>query len=307
MTRLISAITTFAVVGMCCVATLNAQDAIPGRGESHGWKAVDAALGRKGAAQPGEVMKYSFPRSDLDVTANGVKLKPAFALGSWIAFKRVGRNTMAMGDLVLVEDEVGAVMTRLQAGGVEQTALHNHVLGESPRVMYMHISAHGDEAKIARTIREALALTGTPLATPAAVAVAAIDLDTAAVAKALGYRGKVNGGVYQVSVARAQTIFEDKMEVPASMGIATVINFQPTGEANAAITGDFVMTADEVNRVIRALQAHRIQTTALHSHMLTETPRLFFMHFWANDNALTLARGLRAALAEMRVLPTGKP
>lgn len=307
MTKFTTAVTAFAVAGMCCAVSLKAQGTVPGGGSIRGWNALDSAFGRKGAAQPGEVMKYSFPRSDLDVTANGVKLKPAFALGSWIAFKRVGRNTMAMGDLVLVEDEVGAVMTRLQAGGVEQTALHNHVLGESPRVMYMHISAHGDEVKIARTIREALALTGTPLATLATAAVAAIDLDTAAVASALGYRGKVSGGVYQVSVPRAQTVLENKMEVPASMGLATAINFQPTGEGKAAITGDFVMTAGEVNPVIRALQAHRIQTTALHTHMLTETPRLFFMHFWANDDAVILARGLRAALAEMRVVPAGKP
>ncbi|MDB4888912.1 MAG: protein of unknown function LppY and LpqO [Gemmatimonadetes bacterium] len=263
------------------------------------WTTVDQALGRSGAMQPGDVMKYSFPRSDLQVTSAGVALKPALALGSWVAFKKIaGGHAMAMGDLVLGEDEVGPVMRALQAGGVEQTALHNHVLHESPRVMYMHISAHGDAAKIAQTIRTALGQSRTPLGTPAApVPAAAIDLDTAAVAAALGVAGKINGGVYQVSVPRKETIREAGNVVPPSMGVATAINFQPTGGGKAAITGDFVMRGSEVNDVIRALQQGGIDVSALHSHMLTEEPRLFFMHFWANDDAVKLARSLRAALS----------
>jgi hypothetical protein len=267
------------------------------------WSTVDQALGRTGALQPGNVMKYSFPRSDLRVTAAGVQLRPALALGSWLAFKDIGGGrVMAMGDLVLGEDEVGSVMGALQQGGVEQTALHNHVLHESPRVMYMHIAAHGDAAKIAQTIRAALATSRTPLAAPGAPAAAtSIDLDTTAVARALGVAGKVNGGVYQVSVPRRETIRENGHEVPPSMGVATAINFQPTGSGRAAITGDFVMRANEVNAVIRALQQSGIEVTALHSHMLDEEPRLFFMHFWANDDAVKLARGLRGALDKMAV------
>jgi hypothetical protein len=259
---------------------------------------VAEALGRAGADQPGGVVRFSFPRSDLTVVANGVTLKPALALGSWVAFKPMGpRTAMAMGDLVLLESEVGDVMRTLQAGGVEQTALHNHLLGESPRVMYMHVSAHGDPAKIAQTIRAALGTTKTPLGTPAAAASpSAAELDTAAVTAALGVAGKLNGVVYQVSVPRRERIMERGHEVPPSMGVATAINFQPTGGGKAAITGDFVMRAEEVNAVIRALQAHGITPTALHSHMLDETPRLYFMHFWANDDAVSLAKGLRAAL-----------
>lgn len=266
------------------------------------WSKVDSVFARKGAAQPGDVMKYSFPRGDLDVSAKGVKLKPAFALGSWVAFKRQGASAMAMGDLVLTENEVDSVMSRLQAGGVEQTALHNHVLGESPRVMYMHIEAHGNAVKIASAIRHALESTGTPLNPPAAPQAQPLDLDSTALSTALGYRGKVNGGVYQVSVARAEKVLENGMEIPPSMGVATAINFQPTGGGKAAITGDFVMTAAEVNKVIRVLQQNGIQPTAIHSHMLGESPRLFFMHFWADDNATKLARGLRLALAQMHVV-----
>ena len=264
------------------------------------WASVEQALGRKGAMQPGDVIKFSFPRSDLSVTVNGVTLKPALALGGWVAFKEATKGqAMAMGDLVLTEAEVGPVMRALQAGGVEQTALHNHILNETPHVMYMHISAHGDRAKIARTIHDALAQSHTPLgAAPTPAAPSAADLDTTAIAKALGVAGKLNGVVYQVSVPRREKITEMGVEVPPSMGVATGINFQPTGAGKAAITGDFVLLGNEVNPVIRALTSHGIAVTAVHSHMIGEEPRLFFMHFWANDDAATLAKGLRAALDE---------
>jgi hypothetical protein len=264
------------------------------------WTAVETAIGRKGAMQAGNIIKFSFPRSDLAVTVGGVRLKPALALGGWVAFKatRAGQ-AVAMGDLVLTEDEVTPVMRALQAGGIEQTALHNHLLKESPQVMYMHILAHGNPSTIARTIHDALGQSATPLNPPVAAgpaAAAATGIDTVAIARALGVSGKSNGGVYQVSVPRSETIRENGMEVPPSMGVATAINFQPTGGGKAAITGDFVLRASEVNPVIRALRDNGIEVTAVHSHMLTEEPRLFFMHFWANDDAAKLATGLRAAL-----------
>ncbi len=266
------------------------------------WASVEAALGRKGAIQPGNIMRFSFPRSDLSVNVGGVTLKPALALGGWVAFKEISAGQgMAMGDLVLTEDEVGPVMRALQAGGVEQTALHNHVLNETPHVMYMHILAHGDPVRVARSIHDALALSKTPLNPPSAVSpagAAATGIDTLGIARTLGVAGKSNGGVYQVSVPRSETIRENGTEVPPSMGVATAINFQPTGGGKAAITGDFVLRANEANPVIRAVRDNGIEVTALHSHMLTEEPRLFFMHFWANDDALRLARGVRAALDE---------
>ena len=298
-----------AVVGVTLVVAirgLGAQAAAaPDRGGAP-WAATQQALGGSGAMQPGGVLRFGFPRSDLQVTVDGVPIRASFALGSWVAFRRAGSgahaSATAMGDLVLTEEEVGPVMLALQQGGVEQTALHNHLLHESPRVMYMHIVAHGDPARIAATVRAALGHSGTPIAAaPAAGAAPPIDLDTAAVARAIGVRGKVNGGVYQVSVPRRERIMDHGVEVPPSMGVATAINFQPTGGGKAAITGDFVMVASEVNPVIRALGEHGIHVTALHSHMLTESPRLFFMHFWANDDAATLAGGLRAALDRMNV------
>jgi len=259
------------------------------------WTAVDQALGRPGAMQPGNVIKYGFPRSDMNVVMEGVAVKPALALGGWVAFMDVGSGqAMAMGDLVLAPDEVPTVMRTLRQGGVQVTALHNHLIAP---VMYMHIEAHGDAARIAATIHAALAATKTPLGPPAAPsAPGAADLDTAGIARALGHAGKLNGVVYQVSVPRTEQIMESGHVVPPAMGVATAINFQPTGGGKAAITGDFVLLASEVNSVIDALQGNGISVEAVHTHMLFESPKLYFMHFWANADAVTLARGLRAAL-----------
>ncbi len=261
------------------------------------WNAVEQAMGRTGAMQPGGVYRFSMPRSDLAVTVQGVRLRPALALGSWIAFKAAGDGAMAMGDLVLKETEVAPVMSRLQEAGIEQTAVHHHVLHESPRVVYMHVHGHGDPVKIAAGVRAAVALTSTPVQTSAAPPTPDdLGIDTTQIAATLGHGGRVNGGVYQLSVPRAETIKDNGIEIPPLMGLATAINFQPTGGGRAAIAGDFVMIASEVNAVIRALRQHGIEVTSLHNHLLNDEPRLFFMHFWANDDAVKLARGLRAGL-----------
>lgn len=267
------------------------------------WKPVEQAIGKAGAVQPDGIYKIGLPRTDLHVKVGEVEVKPTLALGAWIAFRKMAARTMVMGDLVLTEDEVTPVMTKLQEGGIEIAALHNHLLNESPRIMYMHISGHGDAVKLARAIHDALALTKTPLAPPTAAQSDQIDLDTKQIDQILGRSGKPNGGVYQFAIARAEKIFDGEEShganaIPSSMGLATAINFQPTGSGRAAVTGDFVLLGDEVNPVIEALHENGIAVTALHSHMLDESPRLFFMHFWANDDALKLARGLRAALDE---------
>ena len=259
---------------------------------------IDATLGRAGAVQPGGLYKFSFPRSDLRVTIGDVQLKPALALGSWIGFLPVGpTDALVMGDLVLIENEIGPVMRALQQGGIEQTALHNHLRGESPHVMYMHIMGNGKPEAIARAIHAALALTGTPAAAGAPAAPsAAIELDTAAIARILGQTGKLNGVVYQETIPRAEVIRMAGQVIPPSMGVATAINFQPTSAGHAVATGDFVLLGGEVNGVIRALRSHDIEVTALHSHMLEESPRLLFVHFWGDGETGAVARGLRAAL-----------
>jgi hypothetical protein len=258
---------------------------------------LDAILGRTGAQLPGGVTKFGFPRTDLSVDVAGVRIRPALALGSWAAFK----GSMVMGDLALTEAEVNPVITALQAGGIEQTAVHNHLLNENPRIVYVHFAGHGDAAALAKTLRAALARTKTPLDAPAAAAAAPLDLPLADLDKILGAAGKTNGGVDQFSIARTDKVMEHGMEIPPSMGVATAINMQPAGSGRAVATGDFVMTAGEVNGVIRALRKGDIAITALHSHMLDEQPRLFFMHFWGDGDPLALARTLRSALDVMNV------
>lgn len=253
------------------------------------------------------VHRYGLPRSDLHVTLDGVSIKPGLALGGWIAFEPSGHAAMMMGDLVLTETEVNPVMRSLLANGVEVTGVHNHLLRASPAPFYMHVGAHGDPVKIGKAIREALAETKTPFE-PSAVPVGEppkIDFDSAQVEEALGSQGKNNGGVYQFSIPRAEAIKAEGATVAPAMGVANAINFQPTGAGKAAITGDIVATAKEVEPLLKALQSNGIEVTALHNHMLNDEPRLFFVHFWANDDAVKLARGLRAALDTVHVAAGG--
>jgi len=268
------------------------------------WQKVDDAMGRKPAVVSGDVHRYGFPRSDLSVTLDGASIKPALALGGWVAFKGMssGNQAMVMGDLVLLETEIKPVMTKLVEGGLDITAVHNHLLRANPATFYMHVGGHGDPAKMAVAIRTALSESKTPLAPPTPPAAApATGLDTVQLDQIIGGKGQANGGVYQFAVVRRDAVTENAMTLaPARpLGLATGIGFQPTGNGKAAITGDFVLTADEVNPVIRALRDNGIEVTALHSHMLDEQPRLYFMHFWANDDAIKLAKGLRAALDKM--------
>jgi hypothetical protein len=261
------------------------------------WSKVDEAIGKPGTNQPGGVHKFGLPRSDLKVTVDGVAIKPTLALGSWIGFMPMGNGAMFMGDLVLTENEIEPVMKRLIDDGIEITAIHNHLLRTSPAIFYMHVGGQGDPVKLAQTLHAGLSLSQTPFGPPVpAVAPPAIDLDTAAIDAALGAKGTINGGVYQFNIPRAESITEAGMTVPPSMGTAIAINFQPTGAGKAAITGDFVLLGKEVNPVLRAMRSNGIEVTALHSHMIDDSPHLFFMHFWANDDVSKLTHGLRAAL-----------
>ncbi|MEK0082341.1 DUF1259 domain-containing protein [Benzoatithermus flavus] len=266
------------------------------------WKQVEQVLGREVAGQPGGVHRFSLPRSDLKVTVDGIAIKPALALGSWLAFKEMNGRAMVMGDLVLTEPEIGPVMSRLAEGGIEITALHNHLLRAQPATFYMHVEGHGDPVKLAQTLRLALEQSRTPLTlAPAAAEQKGPELDTAALERVLGRKGKTSGGVYQLSIPRAEMVSANGTEVPASMGTAIAINFQPLDDGRAATTGDFVLRAEEVNPVLRALREHGLEVTAIHNHMLQDEPRLFFMHFWGVDEAGKLAEGLKAALDKVHV------
>lgn len=266
------------------------------------WARVDAALGRSGVEQAGGAHRYGFPRSDLNVVLDGVSIRPSLALGSWAAFQPMGDEVMVMGDLVLTHEEVNPVMSRLLQGGFSITALHNHLLRSAPGTMYMHIAGHGDPVRLATALRQALVASRTPMTPPPAATSEAppqLDLNTETLDRLMGAKGKITSGVLQYSFPRAERLMDGGMATPPSMGTATAINFQPTGGGKAAITGDFVLIASEVDPVLRALRANGIEVTALHNHMLNDEPRLFFVHFWANDDAARLARGLRSALDKM--------
>lgn len=291
------AISVLALLPLCAFP----QDPQTDSSRGNNWKDIEMAMGRSGQILPDGVIKFGLPRKDLHITLQGVQLKPALALGSWVAFKRDKDAAMVMGDLVLTEDELQPVMSKLQENGIQESAVHNHLVGESPRVLYMHIASRGDALHMARALHDAVALTKTPPPDTASSAPASdLGFDQRTVEAAMGHAGKINGGVLQFSFPRSEQIADSGMVVPASMGVATAFNFQPTGGGKAAVTGDFVLLSTEVNAVIKTLRQNGIDVTALHSHMLTEEPRLFFMHFWANDDATRLAKGLRAALDQTK-------
>jgi hypothetical protein len=269
------------------------------------WKPVADALGRPGQlGSAGTVYRVGFPRRDLSVTSQGVAVKPGLALGSYAAFARYGDGTtMAMGDLVVTEDELPKVTDALQHNGIAQTALHKHLLEQTPPVWWTHFEAEGaDPAAIARGLKVALDATATPPAAPA-VAAAPIDLDTGDIDTALGTKGTNDGGIYKFSFARTGGVSMHGMALPPAMGVTTALNFQPTGGGKAAINGDFAMTSNEVQKVIQALRAGEIDIVELHNHAFDDDPRLFYMHFWANDDAAKLAQTLRKAVDAQSVTP----
>lgn len=304
--RSLFAATSMLLLVPACHSSAERSDAAPAtpsvQATPADWAAVDKALGRAGTTQPDGVLRYSFPRSDLTVQLDGVQIKPALALGGLLAFQPMGSGSVVMGDLVLTPEEVAPVMSALLSGGIQVTAVHNHLLRASPQTIYMHVRGRGDPGQLAAKLRAALALSKTPLATPAAPPKpAALDLDTAAIDRTVGKQGKVNGGVYQFTIPRAEKIVDDGMVEGASMGTGTAINFQPIGGGKAATTGDFVLVGKEVDPVMRALRSSGIEITALHTHMVGEQPTLYFMHFWAVGDASKLAQALRAAVDKTNV------
>ncbi|HEX8948840.1 MAG TPA: DUF1259 domain-containing protein [Dissulfurispiraceae bacterium] len=254
---------------------------------------IDAIFGRSGAMID-DVYKFTFPRTDLKVGVDSLVLEPAAGLTSWVAFKTLGGGTsMATGDLVLLESEVYPVTRTLIAEGIGITAIHNHLFGTTPNIMYLHFSGTGDAARIADSLRKALASTMTPLgAQPQA---AASTIDWAEVESIIGVKGQHTGNVDTITIPRADTVTENGTILQPAMGTGITLYFQMAG-SKCATTGDFVLIADEVNPVIKVLTDNNITVTALHNHMLREEPRLFYLHFWGFDDPGKVARALSFAL-----------
>ncbi len=263
------------------------------------WKPVADALGRGGKlGDNNTAYRVNLPRNDLHITSYGVNIKPGLSLGGYAAFARYGNNeTLLMGDLVVTEAELPKVTDALQAHGIAQTALHKHLLEQTPPVWWTHIHGMGDAVQLAQGLKAALDATSIGPATPPPAQQPPVEVDTAGVEQALGRKGTADGGLFKYSIPRKDTIVEDGHVLPAaSLNLTTVINFQPVGGGRAAINGDFILIAPEVQKVIQALRAGNIQIVELHNHGLTEQPRLFYMHYWAVDDAVTLAKALRPAL-----------
>ena len=258
------------------------------------WSDCEKMFGRKGTTQ-GNVLKITFPRTDLNVKVGDVQIEPGLALTSWLAFSAMGDRAMVMGDLVLLENEIASVEKKMIEHNLEISAIHNHIIGEQPKVMYMHVGGEGDLVKLAEGLKSVLDQTATPRALQPASS-KPVDVNWAIVESTLARTGKHNGDLLQLSVPRAEKVTEHGMDITPFMGMATAINIQMIGEKRAATTGDFVLLAEEVNPVVQALLQHGITVTAVHSHMLFESPRLFFLHFWGVDDPIGLAKGLKAAL-----------
>jgi hypothetical protein len=269
------------------------------------WDSVARALGRSGPAS-GETYRVTFPRGDLQVSVGGVRLAPALALTSWAAFAGSPDSADVMGDLALAEGEVADVVAALQDGGFDLTAIHHHLLGESPRVLYVHYHGRGRGVALATKLRIVLARTATPLepgTAPAppgpgtASAAPRATLDTASMFETLGVRGRFVGEVAQFSVPTSGSrVTLSGRPVPLGLGMSTAINLQPVAGTRAFATGDFVVPAERVAPVVRALTGAGIQVTAIHNHLVGEEPRAYFVHFWGDGDPLALAKGLRAAL-----------
>ena len=263
------------------------------------WKPVADALGRTGKlGDNNTAYRVALVRNDLQVTTDGVAIKPGLSLGGYAAFARYDNNeTLLMGDLVVTEAELPKVTDALQSHGIAQTALHKHLLEQTPPVWWTHVHGMGDAVQLAQALKAALDATSIGPAAPPPAQQPPVDIDTAGVEQALGRKGTPDSGLFKYSIARKDTIVEDAHVLPAaSLNLTTVINFQPVGGGRAAINGDFILIAPEVQKVIQALRAGNIRIVELHNHGLTEQPRLFYMHYWAVDDAVTLAKTLRPAL-----------
>jgi hypothetical protein len=314
MHRLLKQLASIVLVATAAFAVTAAAPAGQHRQTDIDWTAVGQALGIPGTVQSGGVWRFDIPRTDLKVklprtdpnSPGSFQVKPFFALGGYLVFLPTGNGTQAMmmGDLVLTESEIEPVMLKLEEGGVDVAAIHNHLLWEKPTVMYMHMMVTGDAVQLATAVHNALALTHTPLtAQTPNPADQTVDLDTAALDQAIGVAGKVTGGVYKFSIAPAYTITGMGLTIPPAMGMSTAMAFQPLGKGRAAITGDFTLLGNQINPVIRALRANGILVTALHSHLSDANPSVFFMHFYATGEALKLAEGLRAGLDAIKANP----
>jgi hypothetical protein len=262
------------------------------------FQAVLASLGRPGDFKDG-VLKVNLGRSDLKVTIKGRAVPTPLGFGGWVAFTSGDRGmTVLMGDLVLTEDQVDEVMSAVLDNGLEVTALHNHFFWESPRIFYIHMHGHGATADLARRVKPALDLTMKNVVAAPAAASAAVPpaIDGAALSRIIGTPGEQNGAVYKITIGRADlSVKEMGAVINARMGLNTWAAFTGTNE-NAVVAGDVAMLGSEVNGVLKSMRSHGLSIVSLHHHMIGTSPDIYFLHYWGEGQAATLAAAVKAAL-----------
>lgn len=294
--------TLIAGTGIIAAGLVPASNPASGQPPKTDWNAVGQAIGKPLESEAGDVHTAEWLRTDLHVVNAGVTENPGMELNAEASFHpATAGKTLMIGEVTLTDTEVAKVADTLHAGGVQITAIHKHIQDETPRLWWMHYWALGDPVKIARTVRSALTQTGIPL-NQKEEKPPAIDLDTAQLDRIIGAKGENENGVLHYHIPVAQKITDTRAHVtlPYLMEASTLLMFQPLGGGRAAINGDFTMTADQVNPVIRALRSHGVTIIELHNHMLYEQLRLFYMHFWKTGDATTLAHDLRAGLDQTR-------
>ena len=281
------------------VAAIPMASAAASSTTSAAWDSVAAILRTKDAFASG-YHRFNLPRRDITLRVGGVSVAPELAQGAWAGFSDDPDAAMLMGDLVLTGAELRPVLAELDRQGLSVTAIHNHLVGEEPRLVYVHFGGHGRAVDLAKRLDRVLALTATPRPVAAATD-APLAIDTSLVFRGLGRSGRAHGSVAQVSLILVPgTVTMDGMPVTPALGYASPINIQAINGSRAVATGDFAVPGDKAEAMLRALATHGITATALHTHMVGESPTIYFIHFWADAPLAQVVAGLRAAIDAAR-------
>jgi hypothetical protein len=293
------------IATICAVLALSLPSAALAQDMPAEYQQVLTTLGKQGDYKA-NVLKVNIPRNDVSVTVAGVKTPTPFGFGGWVAMtKGTGGMDVMMGDLVLVQAEVNPVMSALLDNGLEVTALHNHFFEDEPRMFFMHVHGHGRAADLARELKPALDLIGKGGGRPSSTSPAATSpgsgggIDTANIARIVGHQGEQSGAVYKITVGRDDLkLTEMGAPIGTRMGLNTWAAFIGTND-KAAVAGDVAMLASEVTPVLKALRKNGLEVVAIHQHMTTTTPTIYFLHYWGTGPAGKLATGFKAALGEL--------
>ena len=290
---LIALLVCVTIIGTASTKTSNSENA----SASEYWKPVEKAMGEKGKVSPDGTIKFTIPMT-LNVTLDGIKLNPASERSHDFDFMRAGDKAMMVGEIGITEKEVKNVSTMTLQSGLEVTAIHNHLLRTSPHIMWIHIHAYGDPVDMARKIRNITDYVNRGSSANKSEKFQSKGINTTELDRIIGDKGSVEGGDYNYDIPRADKVQMNGYMLSPVMDVSTMINFQPLGNGSAAVIGEFALEENEVEPVVRTLTTNGLEVTALHSHMLTEQPRLFYVHCWATGDATELAGIMREALNE---------